>query len=93
MKTTTRKSEIQQDLENDPAAASVYRCLKCDERIRDAEYTVTFEGLVSHQDCFRAALDLIRQNIQPHTDQGDQLHAAIQIIVGVVREIEAGGRA
>jgi len=82
----TRKSELQQDLENDPAAVSVYRCMKCGERIRDAEYIVSFDGLVSHQDCLRAALDLIKQNIQAHTDQGDQLHAAVQIIVTVARE-------
>jgi hypothetical protein len=85
----TTKSEIQQDLENDPAAASGYRCLKCNERIRDAKFTVTFEGLVSHQDCFGAALDLIKQYIQPHTDQGEQLGAAIQILVEVAR---ASGR-
>jgi hypothetical protein len=85
-KQVQQKSAIQQDLENDPAAVSLYRCAKCSERIRDAEYVVSNDGIVSHGDCLFAALNLIKQNIEPHSDSGDQLHAAVQIIVTVARE-------
>lgn len=83
-----RKTELQRELEDWPDEAARYRCTRCGELIGDGDYRVRPEGTISHADCTREALRLIKLHIEPGTDRGRELHRAVQIIC----EVALGGK-
>lgn len=87
---TDERTELQQDLEDNPALAATYHCMNCGELIGDADYRVDAEGLPRHSNCLRAAVQLINMNhLPPDTPEARQhnneLAAAIRVIVDIGR--------